>query len=134
MDNQKIFDLVFGDSLHSEIIKKSYALLQFLYQNERIKRKELDKIWECATKKHEAYKVAILKALAFLATKASLDDLGYIFNKLKSLQMNEIDKFSLGLIKAIAKKLAGEEDKSFNYTNIQGRSSGLGRSNSFSKG
>jgi len=42
-------------------------------------------MWDCATKKHEAYKVAILKALAFLSTKATLQDLHYIFNKLKSL-------------------------------------------------
>ncbi|CDW85633.1 ubiquitin carboxyl-terminal hydrolase family protein [Stylonychia lemnae] len=135
MDEQKIFDLVFGDSLHSEVIKKSYSLLQFLYQNNRIRQKELDKMWDCATKKHEAYKVAIMKAFAFLATKASLQDLQYIFNKLRSIQLNEIDKFSLGLIKSIAKKLAGEEDKSFLPQNTaQGRSSGLGRSNSFSKG
>lgn len=85
MDRVRIFDLVFGDSLHSEVIKKSYALLNFLYQNNRIKKREIDKIWDCATKKHEAYKVAILKALSFLSKKASLADLNYIFEKLKSL-------------------------------------------------
>lgn len=66
-------------------------------------------MWECATKKHEAYKVAILKALAFLASKASVQDLKYLFLKLKSIPLAEIDKFCLDLIKAIAKKLAGDE-------------------------
>lgn len=101
------------------MIKKSYALLNFLYQHNRIKKKEIDKIWDCATKKHEAYKVAILKALAFLSAKASLSDLSYIFEKLKSLQMNEVDKFCLGLLKAIAKKLVGDEDKSDEFRNIK---------------
>lgn len=42
MDKEKIFDLVFGESLHSEVITKSYTLLQFLYKNGRIQNKELD--------------------------------------------------------------------------------------------
>ena len=69
-------------------------------------------MWECATKKHEAYKVAILKALSFLATKANLEHLRYLYVKLKSLPYPELDKFCLGLLRAIAKKLSGEEDKS----------------------
>ena len=80
-----------------------------MYMNGKIERRELDKMWECATKKHEAYKVAILKALAFLASKASIEDLKYLFLKLKSIPLAEVDKFCLDLIKAIAKKLAGDE-------------------------
>jgi hypothetical protein len=109
LENHKIFDLVFGDSLHSEVIKKSYILLDYLYSNGKIERREFDKMWECATKKHEAYKVAILKALAFLASKSKIEDLKYLFLKLKSIPLSEVDKFCLDLIKAIAKKLAGDD-------------------------
>ena len=66
-------------------------------------------MWDCATKKHEAYKVAILKALTFIATKASIEDLKYLFAKVKSIAIPEVDKFCLELIKAIAKKLVGDE-------------------------
>lgn len=66
-------------------------------------------MWECATKKHEAYKVAILKALTFLASRAKIEDLKYLFNKLKLIPLPEIDKFSLELVKQIAKKLAGDD-------------------------
>jgi hypothetical protein len=108
-EQNKIFDIIFGDSLHSECIKKSYSILEFLYHNGRIQRREFDKMWECATKKHEAYKVGILKALAFVATKAKIDDLKYLFTKLKSIPLAEVDKFCLDLMKAIAKKLTGDE-------------------------
>lgn len=74
-------------------------------------------MWECATKKHEAYKVAILKALSFLATKANLEHLRYIYLKLKSLPYPELDKFCLGLLRAIAKRLSGEEDKTDDLLN-----------------
>jgi len=36
LEKHKIFDIVFGDSLHSEVIKKSYTLLDFLYKNGRL--------------------------------------------------------------------------------------------------
>lgn len=109
LDSNRVFELVFGDSLHSEVIKKSYTLLDFLYSNGKITKRELDKMWECATKKHEAYKVAILKALAFLATKANVEHLRYLFGKLKAIPLAEVDKFCLDLIKSIAKKLVGDE-------------------------
>ena len=66
-------------------------------------------MWECATKKHEAYKVGILKALTFISTIAKLEDLQYLFGKLKSIPLSEVDKFCLDLTKAIAKKLVGDE-------------------------
>lgn len=109
LDKHRIFDIVFGDSLHSEVIKKSYTLLDFLYKNGRLQTKQFDKMWECATKKHEAYKVGILKALTFLATIAKIEDLQYLFGKMKLIPLSEVDKFCLDLTKAIAKKLVGDE-------------------------
>ena len=91
------------------MIKKSYTLLDFLYKNGRLQTKQFDKMWECATKKHEAYKVGILKALTFLATIAKIEDLQYLFGKMKLIPLSEVDKFCLDLTKAIAKKLVGDE-------------------------
>ena len=36
LDKVNIFDVFFGGSLHPEVIKKSYYLLEFLYQQGRI--------------------------------------------------------------------------------------------------
>lgn len=67
-------------------------------------------IWDCATKKHEAYKVAIIKALTFLSSKFSIEHLSYLFLKVKSLQMNEIDKFCLQLIRNIARRISNSDN------------------------
>lgn len=75
--------MIFGASLHSEVIKKSYTLLDYLYSNGRLGRREFEKMWDCATKKHEAYKVAIFKALTFLATRATFEDLKFLLAKVK---------------------------------------------------
>lgn len=106
MEEENIFFMIFGESLHSEVIKKSYSILDFLYKNEKIQNKEFDIIWDCAIKKHEAYKVAILKALGFLGQKCSLDHLRYLFYKIKSLPLSEIDRFAIQLLRTIARKLS----------------------------
>ena len=63
-------------------------------------------MWHIATKKHEAFKVSIMRALIFMAGKMAPKELNFLFNKLQTVQLREHDKFSLGLLKAIAKALA----------------------------
>lgn len=48
MDENKIFDMMFGESLHPEVIKKSKDLLEFLYLNGRIGEEQLNMMWDCA--------------------------------------------------------------------------------------
>ncbi len=78
-----------------------------MYRKKRIGSAEIDTMWFCATKKHEAYKVAVLKALTFLASKASLDHLEDLFSKVLQIPNKELDKFVLQLVRAIARRLSG---------------------------
>jgi len=48
MDENKIFEMMFGESLHPEVIKKSKDLLEFLYFNGRIGEEQLNMMWQCA--------------------------------------------------------------------------------------
>lgn len=66
-------------------------------------------MWNCATKKHEAYKVAILKALTSLSERAELQHIKYLLNKVKSVQYTEIDKFYLEFVRKIACSLSNTE-------------------------
>jgi len=92
--------------MHSEVIKKSYYLLEFMYNQGKLGSKELGKMWHVATKKHEAFKAAIFKALTFLASKMAPKELEFLFEKLRAMPNKDHDKLTLGLLKAIAKKLA----------------------------
>ena len=83
MDKNGIFTMMFGESFHPEVIKKSYFLLEFLYNNNRIGEEQLNVMWDCATQKHEAYRIAILKALMFMASKAKSKELRILYLKIK---------------------------------------------------
>jgi DNA ligase-1 len=48
MDQNGIFNTIFGESLHPEVIKKSYFLLEFLYKNGKIK------VWTAAVLRSSA--------------------------------------------------------------------------------
>ena len=79
MDENSIFNMMFGESFHPEVIKKSYFLLEFLYANNRLGEEQINMMWDCAMQKHEVYRVAILKALIFLGSKAKHRELRLIY-------------------------------------------------------
>jgi hypothetical protein len=72
---KKIFSVFFGTSLHPEVIKKSFYLLDFLYRHGELTEKELNKMWHIATKKHEAFKVSIMRSLIFMASRMAPKEL-----------------------------------------------------------
>jgi len=75
--------MMFGESLHPEVIKKSYFLLEFMYANDRIGEEAINMMWDCAMQKHEVYRVAILKALIFLGSKVKCHELKVLFTKIR---------------------------------------------------
>ena len=63
-------------------------------------------MWECAIQKHEAQKVAIMKAFIFLASKMKHAELKYLFEKIKSTSLTNTDKFLMHLLKTIARSIS----------------------------
>ena len=106
MDDNRIFDMMFGESLHPEVIKKSKDILEFLYFNGRIGEEQINVMWQCAMEKHEVYRVAILKALISLASIVKSKELRFIFEKVRALPASQIDKFMMLLLKTMAKNVA----------------------------
>lgn len=81
-----------------------------MYSVGKIQTNEIDIIWDCATNKHEAYKAAILKALTNLSSKLSLEHLKYLLLKIKALSFSDIDKFAIGLLRSIARKVSNSDN------------------------
>ena len=79
---KNIFSIFFSSSLHPELIKKSFALLDFLYQEGDLSERELQKMWHIATKKHEQFRVSIMRALIFMAARMKTKELKFLFQKL----------------------------------------------------
>ncbi len=106
-DQVHIFALFFTRSLHAELIKKSFYLLEYLHKNGRLQEPELAQMWHVATKKHEAFRHAALKALSFLVEKC-LDwhQVSYLVDRIKQMPLREHDRVTLQLLPSIAKRLS----------------------------
>ena len=59
MDSHNLIELIFGGHYHSELAKRSVDLLKFCYEKQRFGLTGMDKIWEAATREHEADREAI---------------------------------------------------------------------------
>lgn len=111
-DSVNIFDLFFSKCIHSELIKRSSYLLEYLHRNNRLGEKELEKMWHVATKKHEAFRIAVLKSLSLLVSKAlRLPELRFLLEKLRLMNYKDHSRNSLDLLKAILSKLAPHQLK-----------------------
>ena len=114
---------MFGQSLHPEVIKKSNFLLEFLYQNERIGEAQINLIWDCAMQKHEVYRVAILKAIMFIASIAKHKELQIIYQKIVQTPLSQTDKFLMQLLKTIARNISRVlEGEPGSMVNLPGKS------------
>jgi hypothetical protein len=107
MTTNRLFAIVFEHSLHPEVIKKSSFLLEFMNDHSMISIPEIDLMWDCAVKKHEAYRVAILRAISHLVSKMNPNHLRHLFIKIRDTPLQFTDKFLLNLLKAIAKTTSG---------------------------
>ena len=81
-----------------------------------ISERELEIIWDCAIKKHDTYRISILKSLTSISIKFSTDHVKYIQNKITQLRFKEMDTFVLGLLKSLLRNVfkpfnAVEEEK-----------------------
>lgn len=131
-DSVNIFDLFFSKCIHSELIKRSSYLLEYLHRNNRLGEKELEKMWHVATKKHEAFRIAVLKSLSLLVSKAlRLPELRFLLEKLRLMNYKDHSRNSLDLLKSILSKLAPHQlkgqqisiEKTFNFLNTDKKSS-----------
>lgn len=100
-----IFGIFFGETLHSELVVKYYAVLSFLYSKDQLNEKHLELIWDCAINKHDAYRVNILKVLSTLALKIKPSHAKFLYDKVKSMDLSEYCKFTLQLLKHLNKNV-----------------------------
>lgn len=106
-DEVNIFGVFFNKCIHSELIKRSPYLLDFLHKHERLTESELNLIWHVATKKHEAFRNAVFKCLTFLVGKSfNLPILRFLFEKIKLIAYKDHNRCSLDLLKSLLMKLA----------------------------
>lgn len=53
VEKEQLFNILFGESMHVELISRALPLIKFLYENNAIANDRLDLIFELSHGKHE---------------------------------------------------------------------------------
>ena len=93
--------MLLGESAHAEVLRRSTALFRFLFRNNKVSLEKVNTICDLAIEKHDTYRKHILNILADLAELMDIDQLRYLFEKIKSFPNQEMDHDILQLIKTI---------------------------------
>ena len=74
MDKNILF-ILFGESSHVELIKRSGPVLRYLYGFKRITSADINMIAQLAFSKHDAFRTWVFKILAEIADIMSVNEL-----------------------------------------------------------
>lgn len=106
--HKNIFKVLFDESAHQEVIKKSNQVIEFLCELGLVGPNEITAMWNTMLK-HETYVQVICNLLQSIVQKGSLDSTIFIFEKLKEVPFSDLDKFHLQLLRKICFSLCNKQ-------------------------
>lgn len=109
IEHNQILNVLLGESAHAEVLRRSSALFRFLFRNNKVSLEKVHTICDLAIEKHDTYRKHILNILGDLAELMDMDQLKYLFEKIKSFPTQEMDHDILQLIKTIGVNSTGRQ-------------------------
>lgn len=102
VEKNKIFELILGDSLHVEIIKRTHEIIKFIAKYEKIPLSLLDLLWKSCEGKHEATLIGMYDLITEIADSLDKEGIDFLKNKIESIPDEEQNEMTLKLIKGFA--------------------------------
>ena len=66
LEDNQILESVYGDSMHTEVIKRSLPLLRFYNKKKKLSKEKINWLWKLSQEKHAVFREIILKNIADL--------------------------------------------------------------------
>lgn len=100
--NNKVFELILGDSIHIEIVKRCSDVLKFMAKFDTIPLEIVDLFWSACEGKHEALVRAIYDTIIEISSVLTKEGAERIHSKILAIPHEEINDIHLNLIKGFA--------------------------------
>ena len=98
----KIIELILGDSIHTEIIKRCYVILKFVAKYESIPLSLLELLWNSCEGKHETTLVGLYDIIIGISGFLNDDGVQFLRRKIESIPNELQNEMTLSLIKGFA--------------------------------
>lgn len=129
VDN-KFFELILGDSIHIEIIKRCSDILKFMAKYETIPLQIIDLLWSACEGKHEAILRALVGMIVDISSSLTKEGANRLHAKILSLPQEELNEIHLDLIKGFAMYTLPQEEETISF-HSSGSTADSGKSNYF---
>jgi len=99
IQNYQVLDLVFGESTHTELIKRSFLILKFLSNFGCLTPGHIDKLFQLTVGRHEAIRHDAFELLGQLIGVLNFENLLYALTKLSRIEAKDLDQQVLKVIR-----------------------------------
>lgn len=117
-----IFELILGDSIHTEIIKRTHEILKFIAKYETIPNSLLELIWNACEGKHEATVMGLYDIIVDISGHLGPEGVSFLKTKIEAIPDDQQNEMTLNLIKGFAEntlpRLSDTETAQGNTINI----------------
>jgi len=104
INKNRIFELILGDSIHIEIIKRTHEIIKFIAKFEKLPLNLLDLLWNSCAGKHEAITIGIYNLIVEIADYLDIQGIMHLQQKINSIPDEEQNDITLNLIKGFSQK------------------------------
>jgi len=98
----KIIELILGDSIHTEIIKRCHEILKFVAKYETIPLSLLERLWNTCEGKHETTLVGLYDIIIEISGYLNNEGIQFLRKKIESIPNELQNEMTLNLIKGFA--------------------------------
>jgi len=102
--NNKIFEVIFCENVHPEMIKKSVHLLSFLARKDCLNNELLELLWKCQREKHEDIVRAVMETIKEILNYLKLDQIRLLYQKVKEIPLESYDEKLIHFMKDFTQK------------------------------
>ncbi len=95
----KVIELLIGDSLHIELIKRCHDIIKFMCKYQKFPLEMLEILWDAIKDKHETIVQAIYDLLVEISENLSKEGLDIIYRKIRSMDFNQYNEMTILLLK-----------------------------------
>ena len=97
--NNEILETIFIESIHPEMIRRSYPIVSMLVREDKLNKVYLEIIWNNARDAHEDTVRATLELIQKLAAYLNMGSLQFVFKKVNEISNTDYDEFLLDFLK-----------------------------------
>ena len=119
ISENKIVEILLGDSMHVEIIKRCHDILIFMCKHKYMPSDIINHIWKAGEGKHDSLVRGLYEMIIEISAYLSADSLKLLYEKIKEIPLSNYVELTLNLVKGFTDNVIKSNLISLKYSNLR---------------